>query len=76
MTDLLVFVFSDAKQAELSRDLMLSLEKQDLATIEDAVVVVRSADGAITLTNSHKQLRSGEREQQPVVIPLLPRRAL
>jgi uncharacterized membrane protein len=49
MTDLLVFVFPNAKQAELSRDLMLSLEKQDLASIEDAVVVVRSADGAITL---------------------------
>jgi uncharacterized membrane protein len=49
MTDLLVFVFPNAKQAELGRDQILSLEKQDLVAIEDAVVVVRKADGAITL---------------------------
>ena len=49
MSNLLVIAFPNEKTAELGRNELLSLEKQDLVTMEDAVIVVKMADGTITL---------------------------
>ena len=49
MSDLLVVAFPNEEKAKRGREQLLSMEKQDLITMEDAVVVVKKADGAITL---------------------------
>ncbi len=47
MSDLLVIVFPSEGKAEQARGKLLSMEKQNLIAMEDAVVAVKKADGAI-----------------------------
>ena len=49
MSNLLVIAFPNEEKAKQGRKQLLSMEKQDLIMMEDAVVVVKKADGAITL---------------------------
>ncbi len=49
MSDLLVIVFPSEGKVEQARGKLLSMEKQNLIAIEDAVIAVKKADGAIKL---------------------------
>ena len=49
MSDLLVIVFPSEEKAQQGRGELLSMEKQDLSTMEDAVFAVKNADGSVKL---------------------------
>ena len=71
-----MIAFPNEQKAKQGRKQLLSMEKQDLIMMEDAVVVVKKADGAITLNQLLQPSASGKLELQQVVTPLLPAQAL
>ena len=49
MSELLVISFANEEKAEQGGRKLLSMEKQDLITIEDAVIALKKTDGAVKL---------------------------
>ena len=47
-----MIAFPNEEKAKQGRKQLLSMEKQSMITMEDAVVVVKKADGAITLKST------------------------
>jgi uncharacterized membrane protein len=49
MNELLIVTFPNEKQAEQGRGKLISMEKEKLIAIEDAVVALKEADGTVKL---------------------------
>ena len=52
MSDLIVVGFSDTEKADRALTKMVSLSKEHLVELEDAVIVVRNAEGKIHIKQS------------------------
>jgi uncharacterized membrane protein len=59
MNDLLVIAFPSEQKAEEVRDKLLSMEKEYLITLGDAVVAVRNADGTVKLNQLFNTTATG-----------------
>ena len=59
MSDLVVVAFNDEERAEEVRRLLFTMQSQYLLDLEDAVVVVKSREGKLSINQTHNLVASG-----------------
>lgn len=59
MADMIVFAFDNEGDAERMRDKLVSMQKQQLITLEDAAVVIRRQDGKVKVKQATSLVGAG-----------------
>jgi uncharacterized membrane protein len=59
MANLIVFAFNNETEAERMRDKLVSMQKQEIITLQDAAVVVRREDGKVKVKQAQSLVGAG-----------------
>ena len=59
MSNLIVFTFDNETEAERMRDTLVSMQKQQIISLEDAAVVIRREDGKVKVKQAQSLVGAG-----------------